>query len=348
MNYTSIKRIFVYGFPHPYGGAGTELAHQIRVWQHMGVEVHLIPSWGTLEPICTELIRSGVIIHEKDEWSVLTPEDPILCMCNPYFLDLMPEIRRHTRRTIWMNCMSWLFDSQEKKAMEQGHVALYLYQNETVRQDHMSVLRPLHASPDIYFQTVAPYFYEEEFPFVADRSEAIFCCGHISRASHDKYARNTLLIYDGVASPVPKCGLFLGFNEECEKKIGTPAPWIRVARNHNTLSPQDFYKQCHVVLQPTSTTENWPRIGFEAMASGSVLIVDNRGGWRHMIEHGKTGWLCNSPEDFIQYASCMAHESELRREISLAARERGRLLGGLDVSVASWASVFNTVAQLPE
>ncbi len=26
------------------------------------------------------------------------------------------------------------------------------------------------------------------------------------------------------------------------------------------------------------------------MASGSVLVVDNRGGWRQMVEHGKTGW----------------------------------------------------------
>ena len=39
------------------------------------------------------------------------------------------------------------------------------------------------------------------------------------------------------------------------------------------------------------------------MASGSVLIVDNRGGWRQMVEHGKTGWLCGSERDFIYYAS---------------------------------------------
>ncbi|MEG1937685.1 MAG: hypothetical protein RR138_01215 [Akkermansia sp.] len=40
----------------------------------------------------------------------------------------------------------------------------------------------------------------------------------------------------------------------------------------------EMLERCHIILQPTDTTENWPRIGFEAMASGSVLIVDKRGG----------------------------------------------------------------------
>lgn len=39
-----LKRIFVHGFPSLYGGAGTELHHQIIVWCEMGMEVHLIPT----------------------------------------------------------------------------------------------------------------------------------------------------------------------------------------------------------------------------------------------------------------------------------------------------------------
>jgi len=39
-----MKRLFVYGFHGLYGGAGTELHHQILAWRHMGVEVHLIPT----------------------------------------------------------------------------------------------------------------------------------------------------------------------------------------------------------------------------------------------------------------------------------------------------------------
>ncbi len=84
------------------------------------------------------------------------------------------------------------------------------------------------------------------------------------------------------------------------------------------------------------------------MASGSVLIVDNRGGWRQMIEHGKNGWLCNHERDFIYYASKMGYEPELRREIAEAARTRGIELGGMDASRSSWEAVFKEIAKLPE
>ena len=113
------------------------------------------------------------------------------------------------------------------------------------------------------------------------------------------------------------------------------------------MSQQDFYKHCEIVLQPTDTTENWPRVGFEAMASGSVLVVDNRGGWRQMVEHGKTGWLCDHERDFIYYASKMAYEPNLRRDMAEAARERGMELGGLESSVSSWEEIFEAVEQLP-
>lgn len=101
------------------------------------------------------------------------------------------------------------------------------------------------------------------------------------------------------------------------------------------------------MLQATDTTENWPRIGFEAMASGSVLIVDRRGGWEQMVDHGKTGWLCERPGDFIAYASKMAWEPHFWEDMAAAARERGLSLGGMDASTESWKEVFEVIAGLP-
>lgn len=84
------------------------------------------------------------------------------------------------------------------------------------------------------------------------------------------------------------------------------------------------------------------------MASGSVLVVDKRGGWEQMVEHGKTGWLCESPGDFIAYASKMAWEPHYREDMAAAARERGLALGGMDASLESWKAVFESIEQLPE
>ena len=84
------------------------------------------------------------------------------------------------------------------------------------------------------------------------------------------------------------------------------------------------------------------------MASGSVLIVDNRGGWQQMIKHGETGWLCNHERDFIYYASKMAYEPNLRADMAEAARERAMELAGLEASMASWQEVMDQISRLPE
>lgn len=344
-----IKRLFINGFPGLYGGAGTELHHQIIVWSHMGMDVHLIPSQdGYLnEPLYPDMIKLGVIVHTPNDWSVLEQGDPVIGFCNSEFLENLPAIRKHTKRTVFVNCMTWLFD-KEKELMKEGQIAMFLYQNDEVREKNMPILRELNPDKNIVFMTFRPYFHNETFPFIRERNDEYFGCGRISRQDSDKFARNTLHIYEYFVAPVFKKALFLGFDHRSEEKIGKPFDWIRTASDQNEVSQQDFYKHCKIVLQPTDTTENWPRVGFESMASGSVLIVDNRGGWRQMVEHGKTGWLCDHERDFIYYASKMAYEPHLREDMAEAARERGYLLGGLEASVASWEEVFDTISKLPE
>ncbi len=345
----ALKRIFVNGFPSLYGGAGTELHHQILVWREMGMEVHLIPTGDGFyeEGLYLEMVRRGVVIHAPGDWSVLEPEDPIMGFCNGEFLESLAAIRKRTKRTVFVNCMTWLFN-KEKELMEEGQIALFLYQNEEVRQKNMPLLKALNPDPEAAaFLTFKPYFHNDAFPFIKERSGEFFGCGRISRQDADKFSKDTLKIYEYFSSPVPKRGLFLGFDQRSEEKIGTPYGWIRTARDQTEVSQQEFYRHCHIVLQPTDTTENWPRVGFEAMASGSVLIVDNRGGWRQMVEHGKTGWLCDHERDFMYYASKMAYEPSLRADMAEAARLRGLELGGMEASRESWEEVFDTMAKLP-
>ena len=345
----TIPRLFVYGFPGLYGGAGTELHHQIIAWHSMGLAVHLIPTNGGWrgEPLYREMCDIGVNIHEAGDWSPVAPGDPVLGFCNAEFLAALPQIRERTRRTVFLNCMTWIFD-KERECMSRGLIGMFLYQNEDVRLRHMAELSALNPDPSIRYLTFTPYFDATRFPFVASRESDFFGCGRISRQDADKFARDTLHIYEYFVSPTWKRGLFLGFDQRSEGKIGKPYPWIRTARDHNEVSQQEFYRHCEIVLQPSDTTENWPRVGFEAMASGSVLVVDDRGGWRRMVEHGKTGWLCRHTRDFIYYASRMAYEPNLRADMAEAARLRGLELGGLEASVASWEAVFEEIAKLPE
>lgn len=243
--------------------------------------------------------------------------------------------------------MTWLF-GREKEAMRRGDISLFLYQNSNVMGNVMPRLRALNPDPAIRFMTFRPYFDAADFPFVAGRSTDWFGAGHISRQDEDKFSKDTWHIYEHFASPVRKKGTFLGFDRRSEAKTGRPPDWVETFHDQKSLSQQEFYRRCHIVLQPTDTTENWPRVGFEAMASGSVLIVDRRGGWEQMVEHGKTGWLCECPGDFITYATKMAWEPHYREDMAAAARERGMTLGGKEASMESWREVFEAISRIPD
>jgi hypothetical protein len=337
-------RLFVYGFPSLYGGAGNELHHQIALWQSLGAEVHIIPSDPDYAggPLFSELLANGSVIHELDDFASIEPGAPVFGFCSDPFLENLDAIREYSTNTVFVNCMTWLFDL-ELKRMTEGKIRAFLYQNDEVRCLNSFVLRSLNPGAAVNFLSFVPYFDTSQFPFHEQRTEDYFGCGRISRQDADKYSADTLLIYEYFVAPKPKRGLFLGFDQRSEAKIGQPYNWIRTAANQTECSQQDFYQHCEIVLQPSDTTENWPRVGLEAMASGSILIVDNRGGWRGQIEHGVTGWLCDNERDFIYYASKMAYEPELRFEMAVRARNRVDALAGPAISRQSWLEVFDVI-----
>jgi len=188
-------------------------------------------------------------------------------------------------------------------------------------------------------QLFKSYFDKTKFPFHANRLNDRFRFGRISREDADKYAKETLWIYETMVSPGPKDGIILGFDNRSKEKIGQPPDWIR-AYIGNGITQQEFYAHCACIIQKCDTYENWPRVGMEAMASGSVLIVDNRGGWREMVKHGQTGWLCDEGKDFVYYASRMAYEPHEREAIANNAREYLDELTGEAESMRSWNEVI--------
>jgi hypothetical protein len=266
----SIRRLFVHGFPGLYGGAGTELHHQIIAWLHIGLEVHLIPTNGGFrnEPLFPEMQQRGVKVHGCNDFSLIEQGDPVLGFCNAEFLEALPQITERTRRTVFLNCMTWLFE-KEREAMARGQIGMFLYQNPAVLEKHRQELRALNDDPSIGFAAFKPYFAAEKFPYVKTRDHEHFGCGRISRQDSDKFARNTLQIYEYFVAPKWKKGLFLGFDHRSEEKIGKPYDWIRCAKDHSEVSQAEFYSHCEIVLQPTDTTENWRPAGSVTMKETS-------------------------------------------------------------------------------
>lgn len=342
-----MRRVVIHGFPSAGGGAGTELFHQIRLWRKMGQEVTVIPSAdGTRAlPEHRELRELGTDLRLVDEWDALRPGDLVLSFCNRDTLAKIERILERGARLVFVNCMTEPFEAEIRLARE-GKIAAFLYQNPDVRKRLEPRLRALEPPNDPLYLDFEPWLDPELFPFSAERDAASFIMGHISRPDPSKFSADTLSIYEAVDSPVPKRGIFLGYNHRCAAKTGPPPPWIELAANHTRMHPADFFRRCHVVLQPSDTTENWPRIGLEAMASGCVLIVDRRGGWLRMIEHGETGFLCSSPEEFAGCATRLAHDPALRRKIARQACESVRTRTSFERCAESWRATMEQLSTL--
>ncbi|SFJ15688.1 glycosyltransferase [Planctomicrobium piriforme] len=331
-----LDAICVIGHPSRLGGADTELDHQIHCWQAMGLEVHVCPTF----PLDTNqrsmrLEERGCIYHAARDWASL---EGLHCIsfCNGEYLKALREISQHARSTSFVNCMSWNFD-MEIEAQEKGWLDFHLYQTrhsfEKVSQklQNRGIYRPL------FFQ---PYFHADEFPFIDDRPQDKFRFGRISRDDPDKFGRQQLWIYETMTAPVLKEGLILGWGPKVEQKFGRrPHDYIQ-ALPAGGLGQRAFYAQCEAIIMTTDTFENLPRVGFEAMASGSILVVDDRAGWKLEVDDGVTGWLCQDDREFVYKASRCAFEHAERQEMRLAARRKLEANWGMQVAMDSWAQVF--------
>lgn len=156
--------LYIIGFPSLYGGAGTELYHQIKVWKQMGVEMHLIPTQKNAHGagLYPEMVKLGVTVHEGYDWEAIPAGAPVISFCNEEFLTALPKIRKRTGRTVFVNCMTWLF-GREKEAMRRGDISLFLYQNSNVMGNVMPRLRALNPDPAIRFMTFRPYLMRQIF-----------------------------------------------------------------------------------------------------------------------------------------------------------------------------------------
>lgn len=113
--------VYVAGFPSSYGGADTELDHQIDLLRRYGVEVTLVPMFGC-DPRMRDSVRArgcSVLDYRADAFKDKT----VVSYCNGQFLTKLPDImeKGRPRRVIWFNCMTHLFDA-ERVAHERGWI----------------------------------------------------------------------------------------------------------------------------------------------------------------------------------------------------------------------------------
>lgn len=333
-----MNELAVIGSPSNVGGADTELGHQIMCWLNMGVKVHICHT-GDLDSnlllIKEKFSKLGCVYHTPRDWTSIAGMHSI-SFCNGEFLKALPEIKKHVRSTSFVNCMTWNFE-EEIKAQTNGLIDFHLYQTQHA---FSKVSKSLIATRSVYRPLMfKPYFHSAEYPFIANRPTDRFRFGRISREDTGKFNSRQIWIYETMTAPVPKAGLVLGWSDAIEKKVGKAPSYIATVPA-GWSTQQNFYDFCDVIVMATDTFENLPRVGFEAMASGSVLVVDNKGGWQLQVDDGATGWLCSDDREFVYKASRIAFEKSEREDMRHKARAKLDSEWGLQSAMDSWAKVF--------
>ncbi|WLQ07120.1 glycosyltransferase [Arthrobacter oryzae] len=108
---------------------------------------------------------------------------------------------------------------------------------------------------------------------------------------------------------------------------GTPDKeklWLGEHKPTGWLSPTelaDAMKELDIFLFPT-LWEGMPLALLQAQAAGIPAVVSNVVGNCDAIADGETGYICNSDEEIIKRTRQLIADSELRRRMSKASRER--------------------------
>jgi len=338
------KDLYVVGYPSKVGGADTELDQQIYAWQKLGITVHLIHTQAhDANSRAMDMEKRGCIVHEPSDWKSINGGH-VISYCNGRFLKHLPKIREYAATTTFVNCMTFIF-SNEKRMMP--HIDYEIYQTARVMEKNFPEVQKLNPKTKGFL--IKPYFNIDSFPFYENRPTDKFRFGRIHREDLSKFHPNTLWIYDTMVAPTLKSGIILGYNKAIEKKLRRrPPAWIKTYPAGG-LSQTDFYKTTEVIIQccDPKHNENLPRIAFEAMSSGTLLIVGNYGGWPDLVQHGVTGWLCENERDFVYYSSRAAYEHEERKNMIQAAHNKvTEQWGNIDAACEQWTPYFKELGLL--
>lgn len=341
--FKNIMELAVIGYPSKLGGADTELDHQMRIWTRMGIHVHVIHT-GDLDDNLRAMRledRPGVTVHAPRDWKAARGM-PAIAYCNGEFLKCLPEIRLYATRIWWVNCMCWLFPA-EKEAHAAGLIDTFIYQTKRVLNHVSPILKGINKV--FRGRVVRPHFDYSEFHFDPDKPNDKFRFCKISREDVGKYHPQTMWVYNTMVAPVLKEGHILGWDPERmpDAAGGSVPDWI-TAERAGARSVHEVYAKSHALIHMArpDQTENLPRVGFEAMATGTILICDKRGGWTDQIVDGKTGWLCDSNREFVYKASRCAFDQNERRQMAEDARARLETFWGANAAQNSWDEFFSS------
>jgi glycosyltransferase involved in cell wall biosynthesis len=339
------QEVWVAGFPSYYGGADTELDHNIDLWRRFGVDVHLVPMFGADPRMKKSVLERGCKIHEyRDN---IFAGRTVVSFCNGRFLEKLPLIMEHGRpaKLIWFNCMTWLFE-KEKDAHREGWIDYFGFESEYQKKmlvPQLELIRPVRSFPH------KPYFNADRIEWKYREWDGCYKIGRISRDDMHKFAADTWRIFDRVLVPkhLKKKVYILGYGPNAQKRMGPPPAaldWL--TWSPNSIPAAQFYNTIDTMIHKTGgSRESSSRVLFETYAYGVVPVVERDFAFPELVVHGETGYMGATSDEMSYYASMLAMNPEEHRRVARNGRRfLNEKLANAETCWLAWQEVLETRA----
>jgi hypothetical protein len=349
--------IVVAGYPSSIGGANTELWHTLKLWRSGGIDVTCLalkdrpsPEW---------ISRVGgigckTVIDKLDNVGMIRglPDSIVVAFCNYWFITNLRRFDLLRCKIVWVPCMNWPFPDEQLWHKVCGMMDAYVYQSTYQAAQMMPLVQNWCKRgnqpylPDRCHQ-IRGAFDVEEFPFgpkpVVEGEP--FVIGRLSRsvgkpANHpalEKYPIDIWSQYAAIRARIPHLkARVMGWNAGIEDKCGPPPEWAEVLPDC-AETVQEFLASLHCLVPGIGCcTENWPRVGLEAMAAGVPLVVEAKGGWPEMTAYTAEDRAAqtNLVAGMAGFRNAHLTAAELSCERVLVHTDPARILG-------KWRDIFN-------
>ena len=311
-------------FDAKVGGASGECLGAVQLWRKHGLDVDLIPTWGTptaeTMAVCDKLGCKVHLVRAHQLASIPgLPGATVVSFCNDNAFQAKRKLTQMGCRHVMAPLMCFLTVAM-RNALSLQQVSDVVFQSKYQRSRLEPTLKSFGYTDD-RLHTVRGYI---DWPAVKldplpHKPETPFVIGRAARPRASKWHPAWWKMYERVPD---REAVLLGVAEATVQQIGRAPKWATIHKPGEF--PADvFWQQLHAhVTCNASDMENWPRTGLEAMMYGVPTCAENRYGWTEMLEHGVTGMLGDTPESIGDNAARLSQDEELRMSIVTTARRK--------------------------
>lgn len=332
--------IHVIGNPGDVGGARTELWHSLRLWRAAGVEVSVWPGESLSVDWLTQLWNIGCKVESLDNIDTLT-DAIVIGFCESLFWVHHATLRDNGCRTVWVGCMSEPSITERVECPYTGIADRYVFQSDAQATRMMGFLSAFGFRAD-NARVIRGAFDASRYPWCPKpvrEIDDLFTVGRLARPDVRKWHHDTWDVYGRIQHTGLRARA-MGVDDSVVQHIGQPPSWAEALPPCAEPTEKFIRSLDAMVIPEGEAVENWPRVGLEAMALGVPLVVMDRGGWPEMIDHGVTGFLCETHAEMALYAGTLAVQPKLAADIAGNARESLQDIADANLFTDQWRELI--------